>query len=264
MFMKYFRLYFKFASRSIRTLMEYKMDFLIGLSGFVVSQSLGIILLGVIFQRIPSLNGWNFYEVLFIYAFAQIPRGLDHLYSDNLWIFSRRTIANSEFDRYLLKPINPLFHLLSEKFQTDAFGELITGIVLMVYADFYLKINISFIQILIAVLLIICGALIYTSIKLICASFAFFIRNSGSILQTFYSLSDFAKYSINVYNKVVSSIITFIIPFAFTAYFPAAYFLHKENVVVSVLGTILITCLFCIVSYGVWLKGIDCYEGAGN
>lgn len=57
MLRKYIKLYVKLSSRSLKTLMEYKMDFLIGLSGFVVTQSLGIILLNIIFEKIPQLNG---------------------------------------------------------------------------------------------------------------------------------------------------------------------------------------------------------------
>lgn len=264
MLRKYIRLYFRLSSRSLRTLMEYKMDFLIGLSGFVVTQSLGIILLNIIFTKIPQLNGWNFYEVLFIYAFAQIPRGVDHLLTDNLWIFSRRIVARSEFDRYLLKPINPLFNVISEKFQTDAFGELLIGIVLIIYANTRLNITISFFNIVAFMLLVIFGAVIYTSIKLFFASLAFWVRNSQNILSTFYSLSDFCKYPISIYPKIIMGIITFAVPFAFTAYFPAAYFVNKVNVMISLGGTALASVVCFCVAYLVWCRGINAYESAGN
>lgn len=240
------------------------MDFLIGLSGFVVTQSLGIILLNIIFDKIPQLNGWNFNEILFIYAFAQIPRGLDHLFTDNLWIFSRRIIARSEFDKYLLKPINPLFHVISEKFQTDAFGELLIGIVLILYANTKLSININIFTIGIFVVLIICGTIIYTSIKLFFASLAFWIRNSQNILSTFYSVSDFCKYPISIYPKIITGIVTFIVPFAFTAYFPAAYFVEKEHIWISLGGTVGAAILCFSLAYFVWCKGINAYESAGN
>lgn len=264
MIKKYIKLYIRFASRSFKTLMEYKMDFLIGLSGFVVTQALGIIMLRIIFGQIPSLNGWNYYQVLFIYAFSQIPRGLDHLITDNLWIFSRRIISRSEFDKYLLKPINPLFHVIAEKFQTDAFGELLIGIVLMIYTGTKINFDINVFRILIFIIVIICGTVIYTSVKLFFASFAFWVRNSQSVLSTFYSISDFAKYPISIYPKIVVGIITFMVPFAFTAYFPASYFINKEKILIAVGGTVCVSIISFIIAYSVWLKGINAYESAGN
>jgi hypothetical protein len=50
-------------------------------------------------------------------------------------MLSGSIIVNGEFDKYLLRPINPLFHLISEVFQPDAFGELIVGIALVIYAS---------------------------------------------------------------------------------------------------------------------------------
>lgn len=264
MLKKYARLYLLFSARSLQTLMEYKMDFLIGLSGFIVTQAMGIILLNVIFSKIPMLNGWSYNQALFIYAFAQIPRGLDHLVTDNLWIFSRRIIAQSQFDKYLLKPINPLFHVISEKLQTDAVGELLIGIILMIYSIFKLKLNITLSYILIFIIVTISGAIIYTSIKLFFASLAFWVRNSQNILSLFYSLSDFTKYPISIYPRVIMYFITYIVPFAFTAYFPAAYFINKESLLLGVGGTVVAAILTATLAYFIWCKGINAYESAGN
>lgn len=264
MLKKYLKLYKYFSLRSIQTLMEYKADFLIGLSGFLVTQTIGIIMISIIFNKIPVLNGWSYNQVLFIYAFAQIPRGFDHLVTDNLWIFSRRIISRSEFDKYLLKPINPLFHVIAEKFQPDAIGELLIGLMLIIISVLRLKINITILNLFVAVILIISGSIIYTSIKLFFASFAFWIRSSQNILSVFYSFSDFAKYPISIYSTVIKFILTFIVPFAFTAYYPAAYFLNKEKLFIGVGGTVISAVISFAIAYFVWCKGINAYESAGN
>lgn len=261
---KYFKLYIKFLSQYLKILMEYKTDFLIGLAGFVLVQFSGLVFLYIVFQRIPSLNGWSFNEVLFIYGFAQLPRGIDHLLTDNIWMLSGRIIVRGEFDRYLLRPINPFFHMIAEVFQPDALGELIVGIALVSASIPKLNININPLNILYFVLLIIFGAVIYTSIKLFFASFAFWIKFSQSIVFMSYSLSDFAKYPMSIYAKPIQAILTFIIPFAFTAYFPAGYFVGKINVLTAVGGTALIAVISFTIAYGTWLRGIQVYESAGN
>ena len=99
---RYLKLYNKFLKQYIKTLMEYRADFLLGLIGFILVQGVGIVFIGLVFNSIPTLKGWSFYEILFIYGFAQIPRGIDHVFTDQLWIFSWKTIVQGEFDRYLV------------------------------------------------------------------------------------------------------------------------------------------------------------------
>jgi ABC-2 type transport system permease protein len=264
MLKKYARLYIKFVSQYLKALMEYKSDFLIGLIGFIVIQATGIAFLYLVFQRIPSLNGWSFDEVLFIYGFAQLPRGLDHLFTDNLWLLAGRIIVRGEFDRYLLRPINPLFHLLAERFQPDAFGELAVGIALIITSLSKLKISFSFMDVIIFVFVVMCGSIIYTSIKLFYASFAFWLKFSQSILFMNYMLADFTKYPLSIYSKWIRIILTFVVPFAFTAYFPAGYFVGKINMNIAVGGTALAAVVFFIIAYTTWTLGIRAYESAGS
>lgn len=261
---KYLRLYRKFLAQYLKTLMEYKADFYIGLLGFFIVQFTGIAFLYLIFQRIPSLNGWSFDSILFIYGFAQIPRGIDHLLADNLWMFSWRIIARGEFDRYLLRPVNPLFQVIAEVFQPDALGELIIGITLVIISIVKLQISITFLNVVLFIIVVISGAVIYTSIKLFFASFAFWIKMSNSIMFMAYSLSDFTKYPISMYSKAVQAILTFIIPFAFTAFFPASYFVGKMGVAVAVGGTVTAAVISYVVAYTTWSIGMSKYESAGS
>ena len=57
-----------FAALHLKKLMEYKVDFAIGAVGFLVEQVVNIAFLSIIFGRVESLRGWNYYEVLFIYG----------------------------------------------------------------------------------------------------------------------------------------------------------------------------------------------------
>ena len=261
---KYIRLYVKFVSQYLKFMMQSKLNFFIGFFGFVTTQATGIAFLYLVFQNIPSLNGWSYYEILFIYGFAQLPRGLDHLLTDYIWMMGMRVIVRGEFDRYLLRPINPLFHLISERFQPDAFGELAVGTVITFAAAVKLKIPVSFGKIIIFLLLIIAGAVIYTSIKLVCATLAFWVKNSLPIMNLVYSLSDFAKYPNSIYSKFVQGAITVVIPFAFTAFIPASYFTGKTSLTLALGGTIFVAIVSFSLAYAFWLYGIKSYESAGN
>lgn len=261
---KYLRIYVKFVGQYVKSLIEYKADFILGLIGFVLVQFTGVLFIQLIFSAIPNLKGWSFYEILFIYGFAQIPRGIDHIFTDNLWILSGKIVVQGQFDRYLLRPLNPLFQLLAERFQPDGFGELIIGIILLVTSAAKLHISFSFISVLLLIFVVICGAFIYTALKLAVSSIAFWIKFAQSYLFMTYQLSAFAKYPMGIYPKGIRSLLTFVIPFAFTGYFPAAYFLGKENLFNGVILTFLIAIIGSIISYTIWLKGMSRYESSGS
>lgn len=264
MLKKYSKLYIKFVAQFLKVLMEYRADFFIGLAGCFVTQATGLAFLYIVFQKIPTLNGWTFNQMLFIYAFAQLPRGFDHLITDNLWLLSRRLIVTGEFDRYLLRPINPLFHLISEVFQTDALSEIIIGIVLLIYSVVKLNLSFSLIDGVLLLFATFCGTIIYASIKLFFSSFAFWIKFSQSILFVNYVLNDFSKYPISIYGKPIRIILTFIIPFAFTAFFPAGYFVGKVDMLTAFGGTFLAAGISFFIAYTTWCMGIRIYESAGN
>ena len=261
---KYAKLYKLFVAQYLKTLMQSKVDFIIGLLGYLLVQSCGIICLALIFNQIPQLNGWNFNQLLFIYGFAQIPRGIDHLLTDNVWILAFRMVIRGEFDRYLLRPMNPFFQLISDKFQPDALGELMVGFLLVGGSIQKGVVSVNLLNIVLFIISIGAGALIYTDIKLFFASLAFWVKNSGGILQLTYDMSDFAKYPVSIYSKSIQLVLSTIVPFAFVAFYPASYFLTGEAALKLIGVEVLIALAGWGIAYATFNKGISIYESAGN
>ena len=258
------KLYFKYVAQYLKSLMAYRVDFFTGLIGFSFLQITGVIFITLVFNSIPSLQGWNFYEILFIYGFAQLPRGLDHIFTDNLWLISSWLIADGDFDRYLLRPINPLFQVIAERFQMDGFGEFVIGVILVVIASINLSINYTLDKFVVLILTSISGALIITSLKMIIASIAFWTKRSGGLLQTVYSFNEFCYYPVTIYNKALQFVLTFILPFALTSYFPATYILGKQSLIWALAVPVGVSILFILFSYRLWCSGINHYESAGS
>lgn len=259
-----FRLHRIFIAQYLKKLMEYKVDFIVGAVGFLLSQALEILFIGIIFSQIPDLAGWTFNEILFIYGFSLIPKAIDHMFFDNLWMVGYHIVRKGEFDKYLTRPINSLFYVTVEKFQIDAFGELIMGIILIAYSLIQIGADIVWSRVFVLLLLVPFAVLIFTAIKIITSAISFWTKQSGHITHMFYMSSDFSKYPVTIYNNFIKVVITYIIPFAFTAYYPASYFLRGENRLFCVLGTILVSSLLFVISILVWNRGIKKYESAGS
>lgn len=261
---RYLRLYKVLVTQFFKTIIQSKVDFLMGLLGFFLSQVLGIAFLYLVFEQIPDLNGWSFEQLMFIYGFAQIPRGIDHLFTDNIWLVAWRLVINGDFDRYMLRPMNIFFQVIAEKLQPDALGELLVGGILVITAISKGIVIVDLVHVVLFIVSVLAGAIIYTSIKLFFASIAFWIKISGPFLQITYEMADFAKYPTEIYNKVICFLVTWVIPFAFVAYLPASFFL-KDTVSAGVIGIeCIIAVVFWCVAYAVFQKGTHIYESAGN
>ncbi len=259
-----FRMHRIFVAQEIKRMMEYKGDFLVGIIGFLLAQFFNLLFLWIIFASIPSLMGWSLQQIIFIYGFSLIPKGLDHLLFDNLWGIGYFIVRRGDFDKYLTRPINPLFHVMVEKLQIDALGELIMGIALIAVTLPQLAIVWSVEKILLTLLVIPFATMIYVGIKTATAAIAFWTKRSGSIIFMFYMVNDFAKYPVTIYNNFVKTVITYVIPFAFTAFYPANYILTGENPLFNVGMTVIISIIVMTIGVFVWNKGIKAYESAGS
>ena len=261
---RYFRLYKVLIAQFFKVILQSKVDFLMGLLGFFLTQIMGIAFLYLVFEQIPSLQGWTLDQLIFIYGFAQIPRGIDHLLTDNIWMVAWRLVINEDFDRYMLRPMNIFFQVIAEKLQPDALGELLIGAILIVISLGKGFVIVDAGRILLFVVSVFAGAVIYTSIKLFFASLAFWVKISGPFLQVAYEMANFAKYPTEIYAKAIRFIITWVIPFAFVAYLPASFFLKRE-VSAAVIGIeCMIAVVFWCIAYAVFNHGTKVYESAGN
>lgn len=256
--------------------MEYKVDFLLGAIGFLLTQAVQIFCLGIIFSTIPALcyavNGtvidsWTFNEVLFIYGFSLIPKGIDHLFFDNLWGLGYWIVDKGDFDKYLTRPINSWFYVLCEKFCVDALGEIIVGVSLLVYSTLSMPSeiagSINWLRVLPVIAVIPFAVMIFTSIKTATAAISFWTKRSGQVTHMCYMTNEFAKYPVKIYNKVVKTAITYFLPFALTAYYPAIYILRGESVW-SLPVTIFISAVLFLISQLIWRRGLRAYESAGS
>lgn len=261
---RYLRLYRVLISQFLKTIMQSKADFLMGLFGFFFTQITGIAFLYLVFQQIPSLQGWSLDQLIFIYGFAQIPRGIDHLLTDNIWLVAWRLVLNGDFDRYMLRPMNIYFQVIAEKLQPDAIGELMVGTILVAGSLAKGIVIVDGLHTVLFIVSVIAGSVIYTAVKLFFASLAFWVKTSGPFLQVAYEMADFAKYPTEIYAKGVRFLITWVIPFAFVAYLPASYFL-KDSVSAGIIGIeCVIAVLFWCIAYAVFCRGTKAYESSGN
>src|SRR5574340_1018403 len=190
--MRYLRLYGYFVEQRFKILMEYRLNFFIGILSTMFQQGVSLAAIWVVMSQIPSLNGWNMYEVWLIYGLVVLGQSIAHMFADNLWTIGWVYIRPGNFDRFMVRPINPLFHLLADRFCHDGIGNFITGALLVGVAMQQLGIALTPLRLLYIIVSVISGGVIFIALNLFTATSVFWIMESIPVTQMVFTMNEFA------------------------------------------------------------------------
>ena len=158
-----------------------------------------------------------------------------------------------------------LFFVLSGAAALHGLGNIFTGAVIIAAAWSDLGLPWSAVNIGFLVLTAIFGTLIYISINLITATTSFwFIGASTSVMYLAHSLRDFSVYPLNIYARWVQILLTWLVPFAFTSFFPATFLLENQTYRSFAYLMPVVSVVLFGVAYGVWRIGLNQYQSTGS
>ncbi len=263
MLLRYARLYYWFLVNRLKILMEYRVNFIIGATSTIFVQAAGLATIWVVMSQIPSLNGWNLEEILLIYGLVTLSKSINHMFADNLWVFGWQYVRSGRFDQFMVRPIDPLFHLLADRFCHDGLGNFLVGAALVAQSTAALGIEWTPLRLLYLVLAVLSGGLIFIALNLITAVSSFWIYDSIAVTQVIFNLHEFAKYPLTIYNRGIGVLLTWLIPYGFASFYPASYLLGRDIGSLALLGPLVAVALL-LISYCTWQFGLAHYSSTGS
>lgn len=264
MLVRYMKLYWQFFKARLKVMMEYRVDFLIGVFSIIFVQGTSVLFVKVVFDHIPELNGWSFYEMLFILGIASTGRSIHHIFFDNLWTIGWGYIRPGNFDRLLVRPINPLFHLVADRVQQDGIGQLVIGIIILGWSMPNLDLAWSVVNVVWLLVMIVSSGAIFVAVNLLIASLSFWMVDSLPIMWAVHNTSDFARYPMTIYHKGIRALLTWVIPYGFTAFYPAAFFIEDSGFRTLAMWSPAVAIVSCFIAYRVWCLGLRSFSSTGS
>ncbi|GHI00142.1 ABC transporter permease [Neobacillus kokaensis] len=261
--MFYVSMFFQYISQYVKTRLQYRADLFVEFLSDLMSQAINLIFILVVFGHTDLLGGWSRDEIIFIYGFFLVPYAVFSAFF-NIWDFNERYIVKGELDRILTRPIHSLFQIILERIELESLLGAVTGIAVMVYAGSRLGITLTWYDPLLFIVFVIGGALVYGGIFVVLACISFWADAKTSIMPMMYNISNYGRYPVNIYNKLIRFVLTWILPFAFVGVYPASFFLEKEEWYLYAYLTPAIGVVFFSLSVFLWNQGIKKYRGAGN
>lgn len=259
----YIKVYFKIIAQDIKSKMSYRSDFFISLIGMIATNIAGFVSFYIMFTKFPSINGWSYYEMLFLYGFSLVAITPTQCFLDNNWSL-RMYVYEGDFIKYCFRPINLFFYYESEIFDVKGLGQLAFGIGTIIYAWSKLALPVTFLMIVKVMIFLATASLFMMAMQNAAAATCFFIPNSFFVLDLSLKFKDYAKYPVTIFTPIFRFLFTFIFPVAFIAYYPSMVLLRPDEIPVLSWLSPIIGLLYFYLSYRFWMYGARRYDGSGS
>ncbi len=246
--------------------MSYRGDFIASLLTSVVVSVSGMLFVFFLIdgETVKSLKGWGRAEVLFIYGYSFLATALFSTVAPNLYGFGDKYVIQGQFDRVLLRPLSTLPQVLFDSFNLESLGNLIVGGLILNYAKDLLAISFSPLDWLWLVVSAFSGAVILLSVFVILSASSFLFEDRLGISAPFFNLLNFARYPIAIFNRTIQLVLSFVIPFAFVAFYPATHFFSRGGYESYCYATPLVAVIFAALAYYSWNFGVSRYSSTGS
>jgi ABC-2 type transport system permease protein len=257
-------IYIRLISQHFKAVVEYQLNFVIMLLAGVFTHVPGLIFLWLIYARIPTIQGWSFSEVLFIYGMTFFTEGITSLLIEGFWMLGRM-VHRGELDRYLVRPVPLPVQILGSAVGLHGIGTTLLGAALIVQALGSATVLWTPARIAAALVLLISAIVIRCAIVIVPNAIVFWAPGvNSSVAVSVAEFGDFAKYPISIYGLALQALVTLVVPFAFISFFPATALFDKPDGARWGLLVPVVAVYSLLVTLVVWRRGLRRYESAGH
>ena len=266
--LRYFKLYFLLAGAYVHSRLQYRLSFWLMCVAIIVGEACMLGLLGALFAKFRTLDGWTWTEVIFLYSLGNLAYSLMRVLGSQLDDFDRY-IVRGDLDIVLIRPLPPLFYILASRVELIHVSRLLTSIVVFTVASHLLHLRWTVSVIIFVITTIFSGGIIMFTLILISATVALWTTKSGKLTDILTGATkEAANFPISIYPLAVRVLLTFILPVAFVTYYPAQRLLQKNEFLgmpeYFQFGAPFVAVVLLFFSYVLWRLGLRRYHSTGS
>jgi ABC-2 type transport system permease protein len=253
---------------SLRSEFQYRANAISSVFSGMLYQLTGFVVVWIIVERFNTIGGWSLAEITFLYGMRLTSHGIFYICFSQLFELDR-VLITGEYDRFLVRPLNPLLQLFTRKLRVNCFGDLIGGAALLAFASQGLSIDWSPLVVGYLLLAVTGGALVEGAVQVTMGSLSFRFLNTIAVRTTVNEVfNQYGNYPQRIFPTVLQYVLTFALPVAFVAYFPASALLDRTDEVlvspwVAWIAPLIGLGLF-LVALRIWHRASRGYQSSGN
>lgn len=256
---KYWSIYLTYHRLSLRKLTYYKLSTYTQFLSLFIWVIVDLLFFQSIFSNTGKFAGWDYWDsVLLIFSLS--------LFWDVFWritsggiVYIPDKIINGDINKFLLKPINPLFHLAAS--DVGLLDNSMNTPILFIYYVVNNGFPFSLAEIVVYLMTVLLGVGIFTWILLIIVSLSFWVTNVEYLSQVYWELQNIARYPKDIFTGFLGNLFMFILPIFFIANIPTDV-LRKGINTGNVTAAIILNLVLLTSSLAIWNRGLKAYKGA--
>jgi ABC-2 type transport system permease protein len=263
-----FGLYRRLVGAHVRSQLQYRLSFALNFLGVGLITLLDFIAILIIFEQVPALGGWTVEEVALLYGIAGVAFGLADLAIGHLDLFPNM-IREGTFDQILVRPLPSLFQVVASDFALRRLGKIAQSLAVLIFALVQIDVNWDAGRVAVLPVAVLAGTVIYAAVWVGLATVAFWIVDAIEFVNAFtYGGNFLSQYPLNVFARWLRSLVLFVIPISFVAYFPALYILDKPDELglpdALRFASPAVALLTALAAHAAWSHAVRHYRSAGG
>lgn len=229
-----------------------KTSFIMNILFMMLNNAFFIIQWLVIFSIKSDINGITLNGVLKLWAMSASTYGFGMFFFYGAFDLNE-TITNGLLDTFLVQPKNVLLMVATSKIRVSAIGDMLYGLVIMIFIKSSLR------ELILFIIFSMMGGTIFAAFGVITGCLGFISPRSDGLSNSLISiLVSVSTYPKEIFDKGVQFIISFIIPVASTVYLPCNLILNFD---IKVFLVLLISLIIHVsLAFFLFNKGLKRYS----
>lgn len=262
-FIYYCKLYFHLLGYNLQSRLAYRWEFFLSVISVVTELTVRLVFLSIIYSYIPTLAGWTYPQMLFLFATGFTIEALAWFTWRGSITKLHLSIQDGSYDFLITKPVSLLFITALRRMDLEDAARIVLAVGLVGYAIHLQGFSPHVGQWILWCVSLILAQIVYFSFALILKTTSFWTTQTSEINYIMYSSDRLNQYPTQIYKGVTHFIFTYIIPITFITTIPAELINGKAGVL-SLLGLLVFTIALFLVARALFYYAVRSYSSASS
>jgi len=241
--------------------LQYRANFFTSIFESLISLTLTLAGLGLVFGHTDELGGWNGWQILVLVGIFYIMTGFIQTFVQPSMELFLQDVRKGTLDFTLTKPEDSQLLVSVRSVSLFSLVPVLMGIVIVLIAFSQAGTMPTASQFAAFALAILCACIIVYSFWLMLATVAFWFVKIENILVIFQSMYSAGRWPVTIYPPVLRALLTFLVPVAFAVTVPAQALVGKGTPL-TLLGAMALAAAIFVAARLFWNFGVRHYSGA--
>jgi len=225
----YLRLARIFMKIQIKRLVVFNASFVMQFFAQGGNYAVTFLLMWVMVTSFNTMNGWNAFEVMLLYAVNLTAYGFAGMFFFFFRFNVLSSVKNGAYDDALVLPVRTFPYMIMRNQTPSYIIHLTLSIIMLCVCLYALSLQITLLSILILILIVFCGTLIFGGMFVFITAPVFLFIDVDSLGDILFFFRETSYYPLSIFPSAMQIIMTVILPYGMINFFPVQLLIDKND-----------------------------------